>query len=78
MPKHVAARPQTTCVAGQADYRWRIVGGAFANIAKRLLEASGRGLWDAGDERRAVLMKLFEEMDTELETAPGSAGGARR
>ena len=50
---------------------------AGANVLKRFLEASGRGLWDATPEQLAKLRALYGEADEELERAPGSSGGAR-
>ncbi|KAG1670953.1 hypothetical protein FOA52_011388 [Chlamydomonas sp. UWO 241] len=40
---------------------------AYTNVLKRMLEAAGRGMWDAKPEVVAKLRQLFEEMDEELE-----------
>ncbi|CAG9464037.1 unnamed protein product [Pedinophyceae sp. YPF-701] len=40
---------------------------AFRNIVKRMLEASGRGMWDADDGTLERLQELYQEMDDQLE-----------
>ncbi|CAI5948602.1 unnamed protein product [Closterium sp. NIES-64] len=40
---------------------------AFQNILKRMLEAAGRGMWQANDEVIEKLRELYAEMDDELE-----------
>jgi magnesium chelatase subunit H len=50
---------------------------AWANVVKRMLEAAGRGLWDASPERLAALRALYADADEELERAPGAAGKGR-
>ncbi|MBD2295373.1 magnesium chelatase subunit H [Anabaena sphaerica FACHB-251] len=40
---------------------------AFRNIVSRMLEASGRGLWQADGDRLEKLRKLYELSDEELE-----------
>ncbi|GJP63603.1 hypothetical protein CLOP_g20671 [Closterium sp. NIES-67] len=40
---------------------------AFQNILKRMLEAAGRGMWQASDEVIEKLRELYAEMDDELE-----------
>eukprot|EP00873_Tetraselmis_striata_P036146 jgi/Tetstr1/456410/TSEL_043144.t1 len=40
---------------------------AFTNIVKRMIEASGRGMWDADDATLERLKELYSEMDDELE-----------
>lgn len=40
---------------------------AFSNILKRMLEASGRGMWNAKPEVVDKLKELFSEMDDQLE-----------
>ncbi|NES73925.1 MAG: protoporphyrin IX magnesium chelatase, partial [Okeania sp. SIO2D1] len=40
---------------------------AFRNIVGRMLEANGRGLWDADRDRLAKLRELYELTDEELE-----------
>ncbi|BAY81842.1 protoporphyrin IX magnesium chelatase [Calothrix parasitica NIES-267] len=40
---------------------------AFKNIVGRMLEAHGRGFWDASDEKLQKLRELYEVTDEELE-----------
>jgi len=40
---------------------------AFSNVLKRMLEASGRGMWDASPEVLDRLRALYSEMDDQLE-----------
>ena len=40
---------------------------AFSNVLKRMLEAAGRGMWDAKPEVVAKLRELYSEMDDVLE-----------
>ena len=40
---------------------------AFKNIVGRMLEAHGRGFWDASDEKLQKLRQLYEVADEELE-----------
>ncbi len=40
---------------------------AFKNIVGRMLEAHGRGFWDASDEKLQKLRELYELVDEELE-----------
>ncbi len=40
---------------------------AFANTLKRMLEAAGRGMWDADEGTLETLRNMFSEMDDELE-----------
>ena len=40
---------------------------AFANTLKRMIEAAGRGLWDADSEMLAKLQDMYREMDDQLE-----------
>jgi len=40
---------------------------AFTNVVKRMLEASGRGIWNADDATLERLKSLYSEMDDELE-----------
>jgi magnesium chelatase subunit H len=40
---------------------------AFANTLKRMLEAAGRGMWDADEATLERLRGMFSEMDDELE-----------
>jgi magnesium chelatase subunit H len=40
---------------------------AFKNIVSRMLEAHGRGFWDASDEKLQKLRELYELTDEELE-----------
>ena len=40
---------------------------AFKNIVGRMLEAHGRGFWDASDEKLQKLRELYEVADEELE-----------
>ena len=40
---------------------------AFRNILQRMLEASGRGMWDADEGTINKLKELYSDMDDELE-----------
>lgn len=40
---------------------------AFANTLKRMIEAAGRGMWDAEEGTLEKLRNMFSEMDDELE-----------
>ena len=40
---------------------------AFRNIVGRMLEANGRGFWDADDEKLAKLQELYQAAEDELE-----------
>lgn len=40
---------------------------AFRNTLARMLEASGRGMWDADDSTLAKLQQMYSDMDEELE-----------
>ena len=40
---------------------------AFRNIVARSLEAHGRGLWNANDEKLEKLRELYESTEDELE-----------
>ena len=40
---------------------------AFRNIVGRMIEANGRGFWDADDETLEKLRNLYELTDEELE-----------
>jgi magnesium chelatase subunit H len=40
---------------------------AFRNVLRRMLEASGRGMWDADEETLAQLRDLYSETEDELE-----------
>ncbi len=40
---------------------------AFSNVLKRLLEASGRGMWSADPKVLARLKALYSDMDDALE-----------
>lgn len=40
---------------------------AFTNVVKRMLEASGRGMWNADEETLDRLRSLYSDMDDELE-----------
>ena len=40
---------------------------AFANVLKRMLEASGRGMWKADDATLQKLRDMYEDMDAQLE-----------
>ena len=40
---------------------------AFRNIVGRMLEASGRGLWQADGDKLDKLRKLYDLTDEELE-----------
>ena len=40
---------------------------AFRNVLRRMLEAAGRGMWNADDETLAQLRALYSETEDELE-----------
>ena len=40
---------------------------AFQNVLKRMLEAAGRGMWQASPETVKQLRDQFADMDNELE-----------
>jgi magnesium chelatase subunit H len=40
---------------------------AFSNVLGRMLEAHGRGMWNASPELLARLKKLYGDMDDQLE-----------
>lgn len=40
---------------------------AFKNVVRRLLESSGRGLWDASDETIDKLRELYSDADDMIE-----------
>ena len=40
---------------------------AFRNVVGRLIEASGRGLWDADPERLERLREIYQDVEDELE-----------
>ena len=44
---------------------------AFRNIIGRMLEANGRGLWDADEEKLQKLRQLYDRADEELEGVNG-------
>jgi len=48
---------QLACTAAQA----------FANVLKRMLEASGRGMWKADEATLQKLRDMYEDMDAQLE-----------
>ncbi|PNH01732.1 Magnesium-chelatase subunit H, partial [Tetrabaena socialis] len=50
---------------------------AFSNVLRRMIEAHGRGMWDASPELLAQLRGLYGEMDDELEGV-GSGGGKKK
>ena len=49
---------------------------AFSNLLKRMLEAAGRGMWDADAATLEQLKAMYSEMDDQLEGV-GMGGGAR-
>ena len=40
---------------------------AFGNVLRRMLEAAGRGMWNADAQTLEQLQQLYAEMDDELE-----------
>lgn len=40
---------------------------AFNNIVKRMLEAKGRGMWDADEDTVQRLQEMFAKSDAQLE-----------
>ena len=45
---------------------------AFANTLRRMLEAAGRGIWEADAETLERLQEMYREMDDELEGLSGT------
>jgi magnesium chelatase subunit H len=41
--------------------------GAFRNAVKRMLEAAGRGLWNADKDTLARLQEVYDDLDEQLE-----------
>jgi len=44
---------------------------AFRNVVKRMLEANGRGYWEAGPEVLELLKELYAEAEDEIELSGG-------
>ena len=40
---------------------------AFANVLKRMIEAAGRGMWNADEKTLQQLQEMYKEMDDQLE-----------
>lgn len=40
---------------------------AFGNLLKRLLEASGRGMWQADEATLSQLKDMYSDLDAQLE-----------
>lgn len=40
---------------------------AFGNIIKRMLEASGRGMWDADEGKLERLRSMYSQIDSQIE-----------
>ncbi len=40
---------------------------AFGNIIKRMLEASGRGMWNADAAKLKKLRSLYSDIDSQME-----------
>jgi magnesium chelatase subunit H len=40
---------------------------AFRNVIKRMLEAAGRGMWDADEETLSKLRELYSDIEDEME-----------
>ena len=48
-----------------------------SNVIKRMLEAAGRGMWNADEATLAALRERFAEMDDELEGVGSSRSSSR-
>ncbi|HEU4326026.1 MAG TPA: magnesium chelatase subunit H [Roseiflexaceae bacterium] len=48
---------------------------ATASVARRLLEASSRGFWDADDQTLAALQQIYADLEDRLEGIQQSVGG---
>jgi len=48
---------------------------ALANAVKRMLEAAGRGLWEADADTLEKLRGIYGDLDDELEGVRGPPGG---
>ena len=44
---------------------------AYGNVLRRMLEAAGRGMWNAKPEVLSQLKDLYADMDDELEGVAG-------
>lgn len=46
---------------------------AFANVLRRMLEAAGRGMWNADAQTLEQLQRMYADMDDQLEgVQPGA------
>lgn len=52
----------------------RVTPEAFKNVVRRLLEASGRGMWDADEETIDKLKSLYADADDLVEQVASSFG----
>lgn len=51
---------------------------AFSNVLKRMLEAAGRGMWNASPDMINKLRKMYGEMDDILEGVNNPAAGNKK
>ena len=65
----VASSHAVCCCACQHEAVWlcRNNPQAFSNLLKRLIEASGRGMWQADDATLERLKGMYSDMDAQLE-----------
>lgn len=40
---------------------------AFGNIVKRMLEAAGRGMWNADEQKLERLRSMYSDIDSQIE-----------
>ena len=55
------------CLSEYGNYGCRNNPQAFSNLLKRLLEASGRGMWNAEEATLEQLKAMYSDMDAQLE-----------
>ena len=63
------ARSQSSCIEIRPVLRVRCLHGvqAFRNVVRRMLEASGRGMWNASQDKLEDLQSMLNDIEDELE-----------
>ena len=51
---------------------------AFRNVIKRMLEAAGRGMWDADEDTLSKLRELYSDIEDEMEGVKLAKSAAKR
>ena len=65
-PSHVG--PTTPCAPANTPPLSRKANPqAFGNVLRRMLEAAGRGMWNADPQTLDQLQQMYAELDDELE-----------